>query len=129
MFYPDNPLTSDPDGYALMPKLWAEYPDAKTYEPTYGWVEAAYQSCRRTTASQAWLKSVSGPIQAHLPEDERVVDGDIQKWSVEQFPQCEVIIYPSARHELMLEDAKTRDMFWLLTVSSRYQPYSSIIRS
>lgn len=112
VFYPDNPLTSDPDGYALMPKLWAEYPDAKTYEPTYGWVAAAYQSCRRTTASQAWLKSVSCPIQAHLPEDERVVDGDIQKWSVEQFPQCEVIIYPSARHELMLEDAKTRDMFW-----------------
>ncbi len=29
-----------------------------------------------------------------------------------QFPQCEAIIYPSARHELMLEDAKTREMFW-----------------
>lgn len=111
-FYFDNPLTRDADGYALMPALWNEYPEAKTYEPTFGWVAAAFQSCLRTTASSSWLKTLNCPIQAHIPEDERVVDGKCQKRSVGQIPGCEMIIYPSARHELMLEIPKTRDVFW-----------------
>ena len=111
-FYPDNPLTTDPDGYAVMPELWAEYPDAKTYEPTYGWVAAAYQSCRQTTASRQWLNALTCPVQAHLAEDESIVDAKIQTWSIRQIPQCESIIYPSARHELMLESTKTREAFW-----------------
>ena len=111
-FYADNPLTTDVDGYAVMPQLWQRYPMAKTYEPTYGWVKAAYQSCAQTTASKSWLNQLSCPMQAHIPEDERVVDGNIQKWAVDQIPQCESHIYPEARHELMLEKPEIRQLFW-----------------
>lgn len=111
-FYDDNPLTTDADGYAVMPQLWQRYPMAKTYEPTYGWVKAAYQSCARTTASTSWLHHLSCPMQAHIPADERIVDGKIQKWAVDQIPQCESHIYPAARHELMLERPEIRQLFW-----------------
>jgi len=111
-FDADNVLTRDEEGYQVMPRLWDENKDLKTYDLTYGWLAAAYRSCVKTTAKASWLRQCHVPVLAHIGGDERLVSADYQTWALSLLPQAEVVTYSGARHELMLELPDVRKAFW-----------------
>ena len=116
-FDADNVLTRDEEGYHLMPQLWNENKDIKTYDLTYGWLAAAYRSCVKTTAKASWLRQCHVPVLAHIGGDERLVSADYQTWALSLLPDAKVITYDGARHELMLELPDVRQAFWENTLA------------
>jgi lysophospholipase len=107
-----NPLTRDPEGYALQYGLFEQNPALRSRGPTYGWVKTMLSSCLQTTRNPKWMSDYEIPIQAHLPGDERVVDGKAAREMLALIPRSEIHVYDKARHELMLELPEVRTAIW-----------------
>ncbi|MGC6484133.1 MAG: alpha/beta hydrolase [Candidatus Puniceispirillales bacterium] len=112
VFFPDNSLTRDPEGYAVQPGWWARDERLFGYGASFGWVAAAYASCLATTANHRWMSRFALPLSAHIAGDERIVHDPTTRAMLPLVPGIDLHDYPSARHELLLELPAVRALMW-----------------
>jgi lysophospholipase len=106
-----NRLTSDPVRYERTAALLRAAPDLAVGSPTIGWVHAAFRATRALTDPN-FVSQLSVPVLAVMAGDERLVDNN----AIEEFGRNlragGVVTIPNARHELLMERDKFRDLFW-----------------
>ncbi|MFP4098039.1 MAG: alpha/beta fold hydrolase [Alphaproteobacteria bacterium] len=105
-------LTSDKARGALE-RLWAEHvPALRCGDVTYRWIYEAQRSCMN-------LRHILKGGQPDLPclfafgGRETLVDNDLAQNSLGFLPQAKILEYADAGHEIMMEQDKIRDHFFL----------------
>lgn len=98
-------LTSSPERYA--DELWwhARHPGFALGPPSWGWLHAAYDSMARLTET---LAGVELPVLLLGTERDRLVSPTAIHRAAELLPHAELLMFPTAAHELLREDDSVR---------------------
>ncbi|MBV8686071.1 MAG: alpha/beta hydrolase [Alphaproteobacteria bacterium] len=80
---------------------WGKEPGYDLGAPSWGWLRAAYASCRRLTA--AALARVSRPVLLVGSDTDRLVTAAAIRRAYARLPDAELMMFPSAGHELLRE--------------------------
>ncbi|WP_370223527.1 alpha/beta fold hydrolase [Pararhodobacter marinus] len=102
-----NKLTTDPEQYARMKAQIAAEPRFGLGGPSLRWMGAAL----REMAALAQAPSPAIPALFGLGLDEAIVGPTQIRARVANWPGAELVEYPGARHELLMERAEIRDDF------------------
>jgi lysophospholipase len=99
-------LTSSPERYA--DELWwrARHPGFALGPPSWGWLHAAYDSMARLTPET--LAGVELPVLLLGTERDRLVSPTAIHRAAELLPHAELLMFPTAAHELLREDDSVR---------------------
>ena len=109
-FKVNNLLTRSPEGYDQQYQIFERQPELRRVHASVGWIRAAFDSCATTTLNPAWMGAIAAPVLAFLPGDENIVDPAASHRMLAALPDCHIIGFADARHELLseLEEVKTR---------------------
>jgi len=107
MAFDDNPLTRDPDQFARMQSQIREHPGLALGGPSLRWGGAALTEM----AALARLPVPDVPALIGLGGNERIVSPAAIRTQAARWPQAELVDYPEAEHELLMEAPRTRDDF------------------
>lgn len=103
-------LTSDPQR-KLIQDLWYEAnPDLRCGDVTMGWLYHAYRSCLHVQ-KETFLKHITAPCLFGLPGQEDLVDNETVHKCARHIPHAQIIDYPGAYHEILIENDAVRDNF------------------
>lgn len=108
VFNPDNRLTRDPAGWLGWVKIVRAHPSLWRGGPSFGWLQAAYKSCRQTSCNPRWLANITTPCLALLAGDERLVSNQKTLAGLRAMQDARHICFAAARHELLLEEPSVR---------------------
>lgn len=103
-----NTLTRDPDMYAYMRAQVAAQPDLALGGPSTRWVR---ESIGENTYIDA-LESPDVPVLCFLGLDEVIVNTDAVRARMARWPKGELVEVPKGQHEIPMEVAQTRKMFF-----------------
>ncbi len=107
-FSDDNILTSDRENYNRNQRLMAEYPQVQLGSPTNAWVKQALVAIEEVMAG---AQSLRPPLLILQAEADRVVDNQAQeRFFCDRAGKCELQVIPEARHEILVESPKLREM-------------------
>lgn len=84
--------------------------------PTYGWVDSAIKLSERLASPQL-LRRVDIPVLIGCPGDDAFVDPAAEERAAQILPNCKLIHFEGARHELFLESDHIRDA-WLKAIDA-----------
>ena len=106
----NNLLTRSSEGYDQQYQIFERQPDLRRVHASVGWIRAAFDSCATTTLNPAWMGAIAAPVLAFLPGDENIVDPAASRRMLAALPDCHIIGFADARHELLseLQEVKTR---------------------
>ena len=106
----NNLLTRSSEGYDQQYQIFERQHDLQRVHASVGWIRAAFDSCAATTLNSSWMAEIAVPILAFLPGDENIVDSTASQRMLALLPDCHIITFPEARHELLSElpEVKTR---------------------
>jgi lysophospholipase len=106
----NNPLTRSSEGYDQQYQIFEKQPDLRRVHASVGWIRAAFDSCAATTLNPTWVAAIAAPVLAFLPGDENIVDPAASDRMLNVLPDCHIIAFSEARHELLSElpEVKTR---------------------
>ena len=106
----NNLLTRSSEGYDQQYQIFQKQPDLRRVHASVGWIRAAFDSCATSTLNSAWMAAIASPILAFLPSDENIVDPAASRRMLAVLPDCHIITFAEARHELLSElpEVKTR---------------------
>ena len=99
----NNLLTRSPEGYDRQYQIFAAQPDLRRVHASVGWIRAAFDSCAATTLNPDWMGAVDVPTLALMAGDERVVDPAASRRMLSYLPDCRLVWFADARHELLSE--------------------------
>ena len=99
-------LTSCPDRYADEYWWYERQPGYLLGSPSWGWLNAAYHSIAKLTPAR--LKQVETPILLLGTERDRLVSASAIRWAAGLLPRAELVMYPSAGHEILRETDPVR---------------------
>lgn len=105
--FDDNPLTRDPDQFARMQGQIRENPVLALGGPSLRWGGAALSEM----ATLARLPAPEIPALIGLGSNERIVSPAAIRAQAARWPLAELVEYPDAEHELLMETPQTRDDF------------------
>ncbi len=103
-----NLLTTDPEMYAFIRGLLAEYPDLSLGGPSLQWVHEALEECRILSRRP----SPNIPALTFLGSDDHVVDHGPIRRRMANWPGSRLQTIPDARHEPMMETPPIRATFF-----------------
>jgi lysophospholipase len=103
-----NRLTSSRERYAALRQCVAATPELALGGVTYGWLGAALRSLALTRRT-GYLETIKTPILICQAGAERIVSNRAQVEAVRRLPNGRLIVFPGARHELLLERDEIRD--------------------
>lgn len=103
-------LSSDPARGDILKSWFLHNPALQTGNVTYGWLDAAYTSCRALWRHNA-AHPVPTPCLFALAGHETLVDNGAARNFAALLPQAEVIEIKDAGHELLMERDPLRDRF------------------
>ena len=103
-----NRLTSSPERYAMLRACVAATPELALGGVTYGWLGAALRSIA-LTRRPGYLEAIRTPILVLLAGADRIVSNRAQALTARRLPNGRLIVFPGARHELLLERDEIRD--------------------
>ena len=98
-----NLLTRSPEGYDRQYQIFETRPELRRVHASVGWIRAAFDSCAMTTLNPDWMGAVDVPVLALMPGDERVVDPAASRRMLSYLPDCRLVWFADARHELLSE--------------------------
>ena len=107
MAYEDNPLTRDHDQFARMQGQIRDTPALALGGPSLRWGAAALSEM----AALARLPTPDVPALIGLGGNERIVLPTAIRARAARWPHAELVDYPAAEHELLMEVPQTRDDF------------------
>ena len=106
-----NPLTSDRKRFGAIHAAIAENPVVAIGGPTFGWLDAAFQSVRVLRGlSQKFPKTC--PILLVTAMADRVVSVTAQTAMSTSLPNCKQVQIADARHEILHETDTIRQQYW-----------------
>ena len=79
--------------------------------PTFGWLEATYESVA-TLCAPAYARAIETPILIASAGDEKIVDNAAQQRLCEHLPRGRFVTIEGALHELLIEADAYRLRFW-----------------
>ncbi|MDJ0721865.1 MAG: alpha/beta hydrolase [Desulfobacterales bacterium] len=109
--FEDNPLTSDPERFRRRLSDLAANPRLAVGGVTYGWLNAALDSIERVRAP-AFARGLDIPVLLARATEERIVSCEAQARFCRRTPDCRLVDVPGARHELLMEIDRHRQVFW-----------------
>ena len=107
MAFEGNPLTRDPDQFARMQDQIRARPMLALGGPSLRWGGAALAEM----AALARLPAPQMPALIGLGGNERIVSSPAIRAQAARWPGAELVEYPQAEHELLMERPQTRDDF------------------
>lgn len=109
--FADNPLTSDPDRYAVLHQWCRRNPDLALGGVTYGWLDAGFRAIAALDAPGT-VESVDVPVLLLSAPADRLVSAPAHEVIARRLPHATLRRYSEARHELMMEADPIRDRVW-----------------
>src|SRR3984957_5236777 len=106
-----NPLSHDPQRFALMEKYFAAYPDMAVGGVTWGWLNAAIKSMHFVQQHKN-LESLRLPVLAMIGSKDRVTPTSENMRYLKQLPNAEITVIPGALHDIMNEIDSVRTEAW-----------------
>ncbi len=103
-----NLLTGDREHYEWFAKHLEAEPGFALAGPTLRWLGAAIDE----TAALSAAVPPGGPMLIGLGGEEKVVSAETVRAFASRAPDCRLIEFPHARHELFLETEAVRTRFW-----------------
>lgn len=110
-FSPDNKITADPRRYAAYHGPFAERPELRVGGVSFAWVAAALDAedaLRRGLP----LERVRTPVLLLIAPDDRVVRAEAHRSVAARLGNAQLVEYPGARHEVLMECDAIRDRVW-----------------
>jgi len=107
MAFADNPLTRDAEQFARMQSHIRETPALALGGPSLRWGGAALSEMAALTR----LPAPDVPALIGLGGNERIVRPAAIRAQAARWPRAELVDYPGAEHELLMETPQTRDDF------------------
>ena len=86
----------------VLQSWYAAAPELRVDGATYGWVKSALDVTDRL-ADPLLLSRVITPLLVGVPGEEHVVNPAATHRAAKLLPNCRVVSYPPARHELFFE--------------------------
>lgn len=109
-----NKLTHDRTRFGVMPEIFKNNPAMRMGAQTYGWVRAAFKSIK-VLNEENYLKAIKTPVLMGIAGEDQVVKADASRRAATLIPNCRVIEFKEAKHELWMEEDKLRNA-WLASV-------------
>jgi len=106
-----NPLTHDPDRFAIIEKYFAAYPELTVGGITWDWLHAAIKSMY-SVQRRFRLEHITAPVLALIGNEDRVTPPDEIIRYLKMIPKAETVIIPGSRHDVMNEITPCRDEAW-----------------
>jgi lysophospholipase len=111
MEFEDNLVTSDRARFARAKALVAAQSDIRLAGPTWGWLEAAYRSMARVTAS-GYAEAIATPVLIVGAGKDRIVVPAAEREFAQRLPNGTYLELPDAEHEILMENDAIRARFW-----------------
>jgi len=96
-----NPVTSDPDRWAVHHDHFRERPELALGGVTWGWLDAAKRSWRVVDATAPG--TIHAPVLILSAPEDRMVVSRLHPDFCARLADCELAVFPGARHELFME--------------------------
>ena len=106
-FTENNTLTSDRDNYTRNQQLMIDHPRIRLGSPTNAWVKQSLVAIKEIMAG---AKSLRIPLMILQAGADSVVDNRAQERFCRRAGNCELLVIPEARHEILMENSKLREM-------------------
>lgn len=106
-----NPFTSDPVRYRVLHDIYTANPELALGGVTWGWLDAAYRSMAHVMRHEG-LKRCQTPVLILSAGKDRVVPPGRHRKIAGLLPRGTLRLYPSARHELLMERDEVRRQVW-----------------
>lgn len=107
----ENLLTNDARRFAVLPEAIREEPALALGGPTFGWLNAAFDSVKRIH-TKGYAKKIEVPITVLVGEEDRVIHPHLVRQLCERIASCKQIGVKEAKHEIMMEKELTQRLFW-----------------
>lgn len=106
-----NLLTRDAGRFQRTHDFIARDPDLALGNPTYTWINAAFDSINRL-ADPATLARIQQPVLIFRAGEERIVSNPAMEWFNQALPNATLVDIDEARHEILNETDAVRATFW-----------------
>ncbi len=109
--FANNPLTHDPDRFAIMEKYFAAYPEMTVGGVTWGWLDAALKSMSYVQ-HRYYFERMSLPVLTITGGADRVTPPHELDRTLKRIRKAENHIIPGALHDIMNEADNYRAQAW-----------------
>ncbi len=109
--FDNNPLTHDPERFALMEKYFAAYPDLAIGGVTWGWLDAALKSMH-LMQQRRYFEQLALPILTITGGADHVTPPTELGRIIKRIPNATPVVIPNARHDILNELAIYRLEAW-----------------
>ncbi len=106
-----NPLTSDPQRFAVSAAIIAAAPQIAIGAPTIGWINAAFRRIA-AFADPEYPRRTLTPILVVAAGDDRIADLAATERFATRLKAGHLLVIPYARHEILAERDALRSQFW-----------------
>ena len=106
-----NPLSHDPERFAVMEKYFLAYPDLTVGGVTWGWLEASLKSIH-LVQHRKYFEKLDPPVLAIVGGVDHVTPTAELARFLKRLPKCETIVIPNALHDVMNETDGIRITAW-----------------
>jgi len=107
----NSPTSSDPQRCRLQHAWFAARPELAFAGPTFGWLDTAFRLTHRLR-DRRLLGRIATPTLLGSAGIERFVDPAAHRWAAAAMPDCRMVSFPAAKHELFLERDEIRDAWF-----------------
>lgn len=109
--FENNVLTSDPARYARMTALCKAAKDVTIGSPTIGWLRAAHHAMELLEDPER-VAQIRTPTLFVAAANDKVIANRPMEILASQMRTADVVMLPTARHEILQERDGIRDAFW-----------------
>ncbi|MFY9288876.1 MAG: alpha/beta hydrolase [Alphaproteobacteria bacterium] len=106
-----NPLTHDPDRFAIMEKYFKAHPDLTVSGVTWGWLDAALKSMHHIQ-QRRYFEHLDLPLLNIVGSADRVTPAEELSRVIKRMPRAQNIVIPHAYHDIMNETDLYRLEAW-----------------
>lgn len=119
--FANNDRTTDRERFNAWMNFLDTRPDLQMGGPTYGWLHHTFESIR-VLNQEDYLKSIKTPILVGMTSNDGVVISDTLVRATSLLPDCKVVDFPAAKHEIWMERDDIRSA-WLKEAVSFINAY------
>ncbi len=112
VFSEDNLLTSDSKRFSVLPEIIKNNPELALGGPTFGWLDAAFNSMRHIQ-SKGYVEAVKSPVTVLIGEEDRVISTHSVAQLCKRMANCQHALVKHAKHEIMMEAEPVQQYFWV----------------
>lgn len=106
-----NVLTGSEEEYLAYRALIQADPDLGLGGPTFGWLRAGLKSIAQAKQS-SYLAAIGCPVLLAQAAEEQIVDNEAIARAADLLPHGTLLPIAEARHEILIERAAARRVFW-----------------